>query len=539
MPSTQPQKILPIAFAHGDGIGPEMMPHVIDIIRAALAKEDVALKVHKILMGKEAVATYGDELPDETLDEIRNFNPNPDQPILALKGPLETGFGGGKESANVRGRKNLNLYACLRPCYSPDGSIKILQVRENMGTVYSGHMRQLTANSSVQSWTISKSDFERIAHIACQLAANAGLPLLVVEKSNIIKGEIDLTSYCKQIVEQSYPHLRVDRRTADMALADLVGSTGPGEAKGGHHRVVVADNLISDLYSDVSAARAARVLQVKRAPATIALAPSLNVGTDPVTGRLVIMGEQTGGTAPDIAGQDKANPSALVLAAAEMLRYAGHPKAADLIDNAVRRTWEMCRTADLRKIGLPVLGTKGFAATILGNLGANPRRFETIATEDWKPLNIPEISCKKAQWETNIGWGFIIAAQEMTERVNIIKTVHRLAEKHGFALAVASDDLDVALWTPKKGDPDDSNIPVKGRASDLIRAYLVDREATPSSLLNKKLRLEQELANSGLDILESSQLKIINGKINRGPTASRSIKDALPALYAAKLAPSG
>ncbi|MCM2314503.1 MAG: isocitrate dehydrogenase (NAD(+)) [Thermoanaerobaculia bacterium] len=310
-----------ITLLHGDGIGPEVTGAVVAIIESTGVKIDWDSQ----LMGAEAIAVHGDPLPDEVLDSIiRNK--------VALKGPVTTPVGKGFQSVNVRLRKALDLYANLRPVRSLPNvpsryeNIDLIIVRENTEGLYSGIEHEIIPGVVESIKIITEKASMRIARFAFEYAQahNRGL-VTAVHKANIMKLSDGLFLRCCQDVAKEYPAIKTNDRIIDNLCMQLV--TNPNQ-----FQVLVLENLYGDIVSDLAAG----------------LVGGLGVVAGANHGEKGSVFEAVHGSAPDIAGQNKANPTALLQSAVLMLHHIGEGDAATRVYNALVNVLERgIRTRDL------------------------------------------------------------------------------------------------------------------------------------------------------------------------------------------------
>ncbi len=295
-----------VTLIPGDGIGPE----VSDATVRVLAATGVAIEwdVHE-KVGEAAVAEYGEPLPAHVLDAIRSSG-------VALKGPVTTPVGKGFRSVNVGLRQKLDLYANVRPCRSLPGietpfrDVDLVIFRENTEGLYSGlesyDERHDIADSIAR---ISKRGSERIIRFAFEYARrHACGPLTVVHKANILKLTSGMFLNIAREYSERYPEVEFNDRIIDNMCMQLV-------VKPQQFRCMVTTNLFGDILSDLAAG----------------LVGGLGVVAGANIGDEYAVFEAVHGSAPDIAGQGKANPTALVQSAEMMLRHLGETRAADAL----------------------------------------------------------------------------------------------------------------------------------------------------------------------------------------------------------------
>jgi len=297
----------------GDGIGPSIADAVVRILDAAGANID--WETHPA--GAETIASHGDTLPETTLAAIRRAG-------VALKGPITTPVGKGFESVNVRLRKALDLYACLRPVESFPNipsryeNVNLVVVRENTEGLYSG-IEHVVVPGVVESLKImTKTACERIARFAFEHARKRGRKkVTAVHKANIMKLADGLFLERFYEVATAYPEIEANDSIVDAACMRMV--IDPNQFD-----VVVMENLYGDILSDLCAGLVGG----------LGVTPGANIGDD------VAVFEAVHGSAPDIAGKNLANPTALLFSGVLMLRHLGKNDIADRVMKAAVKTFE-------------------------------------------------------------------------------------------------------------------------------------------------------------------------------------------------------
>ncbi len=327
-----------ITVIRGDGIGPEIMDatlHVLDVMKLGLVYEFADA-------GLVALEKTGELLPAATMDSIRKNR-------VALKSPLTTPVGGGFSSINVELRKRFDLYANVRPAKSfPNtltrfpADVDVITVRENTEGAYSAEGQETAADgqSAISITRTTRKGSERIVRYAFELARSAGRKkVTVVHKANILKSTSGLFLKTAREVAVEYPDIQCEEMIVDNACMQLV-------MRPEQFDVLVTTNLFGDIISDLCAGLIGG----------LGLIPGANIGAD------TAIFEAVHGTAPDIAGQGKANPCALLLGAAQMLDHLGMADKATRLRAAIVATLEArdSLTGDLGGTGT----TMGFAQAI-------------------------------------------------------------------------------------------------------------------------------------------------------------------------------
>lgn len=310
-----------ITLINGDGIGPEISDAVVKIIDASGLKIDWDVQT----AGADVIEKEGVPLPNRVLTSIRANK-------VALKAPVTTPIGKGFRSVNVQLRKELDLYANLRPCKNiPNVKTKfedvdIVVVRENTEDLYAGIERQVDDDTAESIKVITRKASERIVKFAFDYAVkNNRKEVCVVTKANIMKLSDGLFLDCFRKVSEGYPQINKREILVDNLCMQLVQNPNQFD-------VLVLPNLYGDIVSDLCAGLIGG----------LGVAQGANIGLD------CAVFEPVHGSAPDIKGQNKANPTALLMSAIEMLKYIGENSYADNIEKALFKTLEKgIRTADL------------------------------------------------------------------------------------------------------------------------------------------------------------------------------------------------
>jgi isocitrate dehydrogenase (NAD+) len=272
---------------------------------------------------------------------------------VALKGPLTTPIGSGYRSANVALRKELDLYANLRPCRTLPGvvarytGVDLVVVRENTEDLYAGRERMINADTAESIKVITRRGSERIARFACDYAIRKGRKkVTVVHKANIMKCSDGLFLDVAQSVVREYPGLQLEDIIVDALCMKLV--TAPEQ-----YDVLVMPNLYGDIVSDLCSGLVGG----------LGLAPGANLGP------AAAVFEPVHGSAPVLAGQNSANPAAAIRSAALMLEYLGEAAAGARLEQAVIQVLREGRalTADLGGSA----GTDAFADAVVSELMSN------------------------------------------------------------------------------------------------------------------------------------------------------------------------
>ena len=328
----------PVVMIAGDGIGPEVMAATQQILEAAGARIDWI----EAAAGLGAAEKHGEPLPDATLDLIRKHR-------VALKGPCTTPIGKGFRSINVRLRKELELFASVRPVATLPGikvpyqNVSLIVVRENTEGLYAG-MEHYVVPGVVESLRlVTRAAAERIVHYAFELARNQGRrKVTVAHKADVLPLSDGMFLKSAKQVADDYPFLEFEELPIDRLALELA-------LEPAHFDVLVMENLFGDVMSDLCAGLVGG----------LGVVPGANIGA-----RYAVF-EAVHGSAPDIAGKGLANPIALLRSAALMLEHIGQREPAHCIEASVRTTLQAARglTRDL--------GGTGNTTTITERLIAN------------------------------------------------------------------------------------------------------------------------------------------------------------------------
>ena len=328
-----------LTLISGDGIGPEVSDAVIRIIEAA----GVAIAWDRQDAGLAAFHKTGHTLPAELLDSVRRNK-------VALKGPVTTPVGAGFTSVNVGLRQALDLYANLRPVINLPGvssrfqNVDLVIVRENTEDLYAG-LEHVVVKGVVESLKIiTEAASLRIAEFAFSYARRYGRKkVTAIHKANIMKLSDGLFIDCTRTVARRYPEIAYDERIVDAACMQFVMVPERFD-------VLVLPNLYGDIVSDLCAGLVGG----------LGVVPGANFGTD------YAVFEAVHGSAPDIAGRNLANPTALLQSAVMMLRHIGEVTAADRIMAALARVL-LDGTTRTRDLGGTATTTE-FAAALMDAL---------------------------------------------------------------------------------------------------------------------------------------------------------------------------
>lgn len=319
-----------VTLIPGDGVGPE----VVDAARKCIEATGVKINWEKVDAGADIMDKYGTPLPDKVIDSIKKNR-------IALKGPVTTPVGIGFRSVNVALRQKLDLYACLRPCKWYPGvrsrheGVDLVVVRENTEDVYSGIEFEegkpetselinfiyastnvkISDDSGISIKPISRHASERIIRFAFDYARkNNRKKVTGIHKANIMKYSDGIFVEVFHEVARDYPDIQSEDKIVDNMCMQLV-------QKPALYDVLVLPNLYGDIISDLCAGLVGG----------LGLAPGANIGEE------IAVFEATHGSAPKYKGQNKVNPTAMILSGVLMLRHLGEEEKAERLENAVAR----------------------------------------------------------------------------------------------------------------------------------------------------------------------------------------------------------
>jgi len=299
-----------VTLIPGDGIGPELADATVHVLEAT----GLAFEWDLQSAGEATIASEGTPLPDRVIDSIRRNG-------VAIKGPITTPVGSGFRSVNVGLRQALELYANVRPARTMKGvetryeAVDLIIVRENTEDLYAGIEHRVGPDAAESIKIITRAASQRIARYAFEYALNNGRrKVTAVHKANIMKLSDGLfLESCQQVAADYEGRVAFEDRIVDNMCMQLV-------QKPELYDVLVLPNLYGDIVSDLAAGLVGG----------LGVAPGANIGDH------AAVFEPVHGSAPKYAGQNKANPTALILSGALMLRHLGETEAAGRVESAVR-----------------------------------------------------------------------------------------------------------------------------------------------------------------------------------------------------------
>lgn len=331
-----------VCLLPGDGIGPE----VAEAARRVIDATDASIDWVELSAGAGAVEEYGDVLPKHTINAIQKHK-------VALKGPVTTPIGKGFSSVNVQLRKQLNLYAAVRPVRNLPGiktrfeDVELVVIRENTEGLYSGIENEITENVVTSLKVATRKACERIARFAVNYAKERGRKKVTVfHKANIMKLTDGLLLDCaRQVFEQEGEGLEYEELIIDNGCMQIVRDPSRFD-------MLLLENLYGDVVSDLCAGLVGG----------LGVVPGSNIGDD------CAVFEAVHGSAPDIAGRNVANPLALIMSGVMMLNHLGMREPATRIKTAYDRVLADGKSEEItRDIGGQG-GTREFADAIIARL---------------------------------------------------------------------------------------------------------------------------------------------------------------------------
>ncbi len=353
----------------GDGIGPEVMAVVRRVIDWMDKRRNVAFDVEEGLVGGASIDAHGVPVTDEVVEKALAA----DAVLLgAVGGPKwdDLDFSVKPERGLLRLRKDLELFANLRPAMCFDAlvdastlkpelvrGLDIMIVRELTGGVYFGEPRGIEdlgngIRRGINTQVYTTPEIIRVARVAFELAGKRDGRLTSVEKANVMESGVLWREEVSKLGAEEYPDIALDHMYADNCAMQLVRAPKQFD-------VIVTDNLFGDILSDAAA----------MLTGSLGMLPSASLGAEE-NGRRRALYEPVHGSAPDIAGQDKANPMATLLSFSMALRYSfDMGDDADLIEGAVEDVLASgLRTADIQEPGKPAVTTTAMADALIAAL---------------------------------------------------------------------------------------------------------------------------------------------------------------------------
>ncbi len=328
-----------ICLIKGDGIGPEVTEATQRVIEATGAE----VTWISLPAGAGAVKKYGKTLPAHTIDHIKEYK-------VALKGPVTTPIGKGFKSVNVQLRKRMNLYCAIRPVRNLEGvktrydDVDLVIFRENTEGLYSGLENEIAEGVVTSLKVVTRKASERIARSAFKYCQERGRKKVTVfHKANIMKKSDGLFLDCvRRIHEEIAPEIEYEELIIDNACMQMVRDPSRFD-------VLLLENFFGDIISDLCAGLVGG----------LGVVPGANYGED------VAVFEAVHGSAPDIAGQDIANPLALIMSGVMMLRHLGESDRARQIRDAYNALLAEGKPEELTRDLGGTAGTNAFADALI------------------------------------------------------------------------------------------------------------------------------------------------------------------------------
>ena len=467
-----------VTLIPGDGIGPEVTEaarRVVDASGVRIAWEVASAGASVFRQG------IASGVPEETLQSISRTR-------VALKGPLETPVGYGEKSANVTLRKLFETFGNIRPIREFPGvptpfsgrGIDLVVVRENVEDLYAGIEHRQSEQVAQCLKLISRKGCEKIVHLAFEVArAENRASVHCATKANIMKLTEGLLKRTFEDVAPRYPEIRAQHIVVDNCAHQLV-------KKPEQFEVIVTTNMNGDILSDLTSALVGG----------LGFAPSANVGHD------VAIFEAVHGSAPKYAGKDVANPTAMILSAAMLLRHLGEMEAANRIENAVAVTLAEGRTMTRDVVGDErASGTRAYTEAVMAHLDRRPVGGRS---RDYHPLRIPPAEVFRpgpgSPERSALGLDVFVESDGPPERLG--EWLGRLAPAAGFQLKMISN----------RGT---QVFPSRGTAPDCVdhwRCRFMASEPRNELGLDAVHRLLGSIEASGLRWMHLEKLQAFDGK---------------------------
>ena len=446
-----------ISVAKGDGIGPEIMDAVLSVFAAA----QVPLEYEFVSMGKGVYDLgYTTGMTDEAKQSVESTG-------ILFKGPMETPKGGGVKSINVTARKTWNTHSNIRKFQTIKGvdtvfskagiPINLTIVRENIEDTYGGIEHYMTKDVAVSRRIISRPGSEQVIRSAFETALKEGYTTVTCgHKANIMKLTDGMFLDTFYEIAKEYPQLHAEDIIVDALCMKLVCAPQQFEC-------IVLTNLQGDIVSDLCAGLVGG----------LGFAPSANIGDH------IKIFEAVHGTAPDIAGQNKANPTSLIMSGVLMLNQLGLDPYSSAIQNALMTTIENgVHTGDFGQNRSKSVGTKEYTQAIIAAL-----KVDTIAAGNLDKYRKPTLPSANKM---------MVSSSEIIETVGIDLFVESEQQANIIAAIVQSHlDSDMELTTiTNRG----TQVWPEGSVfTDLVDTYVVRIEKNTTKIIKKKKFMEQAI----------------------------------------------
>ncbi len=473
----------PVTIAHGDGIGPEIMASTLKILEQSGAQ----LEITEIEVG-EKVYKKGIKA---------GIEPHSWDPILRdkllLKAPITTPQGGGVKSLNVTMRKTLGLFANIRPCVAFDPYIEtkhpgmdITVIRENEEDTYGGIEHRQTYEVYQCLKLITLPGTERIVRYAFEYAkAFDRKKITCLTKDNIMKMTDGLFHKTFNRVAEEYPEIEAENLIIDIGAARLADTPDRFD-------VVVMPNLYGDIVSDITA----------QISGSVGMVGSANIGPD------CAMFEAIHGSAPDIAGQNIANPSALINASVMMLQHIGQFGPAEKVKNAWLKTIEEgIHTPDIytEDRSSQKVSTTEFTEAIIDRMGSKPTKLPAVAYESQNAPKITDLAFSRSPKQPS--------KNQTRELVGVDVFVYWEPEATdvlaGMLQKATSGDFELTMITNRGTKVWPEGLP-QTFCTDHWRCRFKSTSDETSSL--DVVELQKGLAENGIDIIKTENLYNFDGE---------------------------
>ncbi len=464
-----------ITLAKGDGIGPEIMNATLRILNAAGAP----LEYEEIEVGEKAyLQGHTSGISEDSWKILTKNN-------VFLKAPITTPQGGGYKSLNVTIRKSLGLFANVRPVVSFHPFVKtkhpkmnLVIIRENEEDLYAGIEHRQTNDTYQCLKLITRTGSEKIIRYAFEYAVqNNRKKVTCFSKDNIMKMTDGIFHKIFDEVGKEYPRIEKEHWIIDIGAAKLADTPEIFD-------VLVMGNLYGDIMSDVAAQ----------------IAGSVGLGGSSNIGERASMFEAIHGSAPDIAGENKANPSGLINAAIMMLVHLGEPVVAEKIQNAWLKTLEEgIHTGDIHSItnSKQLVGTSEFATAVIQNLGNKPSTLTPIQYGTAREI---KISVSKPSTQTKALEGIDIFLDDSSRDVTTISQLLDTASHNSPLKLLFITNRGIKMWPEGKKET---------LTSDHWRCRFISETLVNNTEL---VRLYEQIIKQGLDIVKTENLYTFDGE---------------------------
>lgn len=459
----------------GDGIGPEVVAATKQILDAAVPGIEWEEAHAGASIFKKGIPSG---VPEETIASIARTR-------CVLKGPLETPVGFGEKSANVTLRKLFETYANIRPVREFPGvatpfsgrGIDLVVVRENVEDLYAGIEHMQTPGVAQCLKLISRKGCEKVIRVGFELARAEGRKKVhCATKANIMKMTEGFMKRTFEEIAREYPDIQAEHIIVDNCAHQLV-------KKPEQFEVIITTNMNGDILSDLTSGLIGG----------LGFAPSANIGQG------IAIFEAVHGSAPKYAGKDLANPTAMILSGALMLRHLGEIEAARVVENAVLATLEAGQSVprDVPGVKTPV-GTAAYARAVIANFGKAPTRLPARQYQPMKlPVPRPDIAAVVATSRKTLGFDVFVEAAVPAQKVG--ETLTQLAPLAGLKLKMISN----------RGT---QVFPSKGAETDCVDQWRCRLMATADAPAPAKLAiLLDAIEKAGWRWMHIEKLEEING----------------------------